>query len=317
MTLQPRPVTPEDADAVAALMRRIAADHPTGFELAASEVVEILGDYPGIVFEGCWLDDEVVAFTTILPRTSSEGVHPFLFFGDVDPAHLGRGIGTLMLGRAVAAAREIHVRDAPEESMRVNTRALEGRADQADLLRSQGFTLDRHNFLMFSALDELPAAVLPDELVLSTVDPADAEELRTAHNRAFAGYPGYTETDAINWANFMVTPAHVRNDQSFVLRDPARDNAVAAYVFAHEYAIAPSGEQGREAYVAYVGTLPDYRGRGLATNLLAHTLHACKAAGFDTSSLDVDTANPTGALGIYERAGYAVRYRQDSYALVE
>jgi len=40
-------------------------------------------------------------------------------------------------------------------------------------------------------------------------------------------------------------------------------------------------------------------------------------AGFDTSSLDVDTANPTGALGLYERAGYAVRYRQDNYTLVE
>ena len=55
----------------------------------------------------------------------------------------------------------------------------------------------------------------------------------------------------------MVTGSHVRHDQSFVLRDPAREHAVAAYVFTHEYAIAPSGEQGREAYVAYVGTLPD------------------------------------------------------------
>ena len=62
---------------------------------------------------------------------------------------------------------------------------------------------------------------------------------------------------------------------------------------------------------------PRYRGRGLATHLLAHTLHACREAGFDTSSLDVDTQNPTGALGIYERAGYAVRYRQDNYALEE
>ena len=116
--------------------------------------------------------------------------------------------------------------------------------------------------------------MLPDDLTLSTFDPADSEELRAAQNVAFADYPSYNDIDEVNWPVFMVTAAHVRNDQSFVLRDPARDNAVAAYVFTHEYAIAPSGEKGREAYVAYVGTLPDYRGRGLATNLLAHTLHA-------------------------------------------
>ena len=85
----------------------------------------------------------------------------------------------------------------------------------------------------------------------------------------------------------------------------------------HEYELAPSGAAGREAYVAYVGTLPAYRGRGLATRLLAHTLRACRDAGFCTSSLDVDTENPTGALGIYERAGYVVHYRQDTYALEE
>ena len=317
MPLQPRPVTPDDADAVAALMTRIAADHPTGFELAASEVIELLGDYPGVVFEGGWDGDDLVAYTTVMPRTSSEGIHPFLFFGDVDPARLGRGFGTLMLGRAVAAAREIHRREAPRERVRFATRALEGRDDQADLLRAHGFVLDRHNFLMFSALDALPVPALPADLTLSTFDPADSEELRAAHNLAFADYPSYSDIDELNWAAFMVNGSHVRHDQSFVLRDPARDNAVAAYVFTHEYALAPSGEQGREAYVAYVGTLPDHRGRGLATNLLAHTLHACKAAGFDTSSLDVDTANPTGALGMYERAGYAVRYRQDSYVLVE
>ena len=317
MELQPRPVTPDDAGAVAALMTRIAADHPTGFELSASEVIELLGDYPGLVFEGGWDGDALVAYTAILPRASSDGVHPFLFFGDVDPARLGAGFGTLMLGRAVAAARAIHEREAPAETLRVGTRALAGRADQADLLTAHGFVLDRHNFLMFSALDDLPDLRLPADLALSTFDPADSEELRTAQNLAFADYPSYSEIDEVNWTAFMVNGSHVRNDQSFVLRDPARGNAVAAYVFTHEYAIAPSGEQGREAYVAYVGTLPGYRGRGLATNLLAHTLHACKEAGFDTSSLDVDTANPTGALGIYERAGYAVRYRQDNYALVE
>ena len=317
MRLEARPVTAADADDVAALMTRIAQDHPTGFELAAGEVAELIGDYPDLILDGGWYGDELVAYTAVLPRAATDGTHPFLFFGDVDPTRLGRGFGTLMLGRALAAARAVHQREAPTEEVRFATRALDGRADQADLLTTHGFTPDRHHFLMVSTLDGLPVLALPADLVLSSFDPADSEELRTAQNLVFRGYPSYSDIDEINWTAFMINGSHVRNDQSFVLRDPQRGNAVAAYVFAHEYTLAPSGEKGREAYVAYVGTLPDYRGRGLATNLLAHTLHACKAAGFDTSSLDVDSANPTGALGIYERAGYSVRYRQDSYALVE
>ena len=40
-------------------------------------------------------------------------------------------------------------------------------------------------------------------------------------------------------------------------------------------------------------------------------------AGYQVASLNVDSANPTGALGIYERAGFRQRYRQDSYHLDE
>ena len=47
-----RDLTPEDAEAVAALMLRIEADHPTGFCLGAGEVLEIMRDKPDSVFEG-------------------------------------------------------------------------------------------------------------------------------------------------------------------------------------------------------------------------------------------------------------------------
>jgi ribosomal protein S18 acetylase RimI-like enzyme len=316
-SLTHRTVTPEDADEVAALMARVAADHPTGFELSPAEVRELLADYPGVVVEGGWDGDALVAYTAILPRAPHDGAQHFLLFGDVDPERLGEGFGTQMFGRSLAVARRLHAEHGGGTRARFQTRALAGREDQARLLADHGLAVDRHNFLMFSDLTDLPAAALPDDLVVASFDPATAEELRVAHNEAFADYPNGTAVDEETWSSFMVNAAHTRHDQSFVLRDPRSDGTVAAYVFVHEYEIAPSGEAAREAYVAYVGTLPGYRGRGLATHLLAHTLRACRAAGFDTASLDVDTQNPTGALGIYERAGFGVRYRQDNYALVE
>ena len=159
---------------------------------------------------------------------------------------------------------------------------------------------------------------LPDGLRLERFDPADSEELRAAHNAAFRDYPGGTAFNEEHWRTFMIDASHARPGLSFVVRDPASDDAVAAYLFTHEYAVPPSGRTGvREAYVAFLGTAAAHRKRGLAAALLAHMLQACRAQGFDTVSLDVDTENPTGALGIYERAGFSVLHRQDNYHLVE
>ena len=108
MTLTHRPVTAEHAEEVAALMTRIGADHPTGFELSPSEVRKLLADYPGVVFEGGWDGADLVAYTTILPRAPHDGSQHFLLFGDVDPARLGEGFGTEMLRRVLDTAHRLH-----------------------------------------------------------------------------------------------------------------------------------------------------------------------------------------------------------------
>ena len=98
----------EDADALAALMTRIEGDHPTGFCLGAVEIREVMGGQAANVFEGAYDGDELVAYTTVLPgRPDESGLHVILF-GDVDPARLGEGIGTLMLTRSLDRARAIH-----------------------------------------------------------------------------------------------------------------------------------------------------------------------------------------------------------------
>ena len=43
-------------------------------------------------------------------------------------------------------------------------------------------------------------------------------------------------------------------------------------------------------------------------------LREAREAGFDTASLGVDSQNPTGALGIYERTGFTVRRTWINYA---
>ena len=103
---------------------------------------------------------------------------------------------------------------------------------------------------------------------------------------------------------------------SAVARDG--DGAVAAYVFAHEYAVPPSGGPGPEVYRAlrrHPPGAPRPRPGHRAARRACSTVPARRAIA--TASLYVDTENPTGALGIYERAGFRQSYRQDFYHLDE
>jgi mycothiol synthase len=316
MGIRARVLALGDAPALAGLMSRIEADHPTGFCLGPVEVRELMADKPDAVFEGAFDGDDLVAYTTVMPGVPRETGHRFILFGDVDPSRLGEGIGTLMLSRSLDRSRAIHAAVAPQVPARFSARALAGRDDQAGLMAAAGLHVGRHSFLMVADLSEPASAPdVPVGMRVSAFEAEMGEELRLAHNEAFADHPDGTPMGADFWATFMVRAAHNRHHLSVVARDAA--GSVAGYVFAHEYAVPPSGGAGPELHIPYVGTLPRHRGRGLAGSLLSRVLELGRAAGYVTASLHVDTANPTGALGIYERAGFRPSYRQDSYHLDE
>ena len=315
MTLEVRLLLEDDAAALARLMSAVEADHMTGFCLTEDEVLELMRDLPSASHEGAWDGDELVAYTTVMPRGVDRGEQRFVFFGDVHPARAGEGIGTLMLGRALQRAREAHAEQAPGVVANYVTTAYAGNDTQADLMRSFGMSEGRHSYRMVAGYDTVGEAEWPEDVTVTGFDRATGEELRAAHNTVFADYPDGGVIDEETWRGFMVTASHVRPEQSIVVW--AADGSVAAYLFVHEYAVPVSGQPGREGYVPYLGTLPEHRGRGLASSMLTEALSRCRAAGLDRLCLDVDTENPTGALGIYRRAGFEQVGRRDFFHLVE
>lgn len=60
---------------------------------------------------------------------------------------------------------------------------------------------------------------------------------------------------------------------------------------------------GPDGYVSDLGVRPAWRGRGLGSALLGHAFDAFAARGTPAAALHVDTANLTGALRVYRRAG--------------
>ena len=65
----------------------------------------------------------------------------------------------------------------------------------------------------------------------------------------------------------------------------------------------------KEGWIDQLGTLAQWRGRGLASQLIVASLHALAAEGLTHAILSVDSDNPTGATRMYRRLGFETLQR--------
>jgi ribosomal protein S18 acetylase RimI-like enzyme len=160
-----------------------------------------------------------------------------------------------------------------------------------------------------------PTPELPPGYTLHTWEGTDHDEIREAHNEAFVGHYGWSPWSAEMWTQWVADSRSLRPSLSLLARD--REGAIAAYIETGEFVAVEEATGIREAFVVKVGTSPQHRRRGLAGVLLRIVLQRYREEGFDRAALDVDSENPTGALAIYERAGFRTEMRWTSYRLEE
>lgn len=113
-----------------------------------------------------------------------------------------------------------------------------------------------------------------------------------------------------------ITNQTFQPEASFLLRDVANGAPVGMLVTKSWEADAVATGV-RDAYFMIIGTLQDYRKRGVASALIGHALRAAADQGYSRASLSVDSASPTEAFGVYEKAGFvptkrSVRWARDS-----
>ncbi|MFD1529430.1 GNAT family N-acetyltransferase [Pseudonocardia aurantiaca] len=231
----------------------------------------------------------------------------------VHPAHRRQGIGRALLAVAVQRARE--------KGASVEMRVAETSPGAVALAERAGMTPLRWWSELVRDLAE-PVAPVAQPAGLTLVPLATGgqyqaarwdEPLRAAHNAAFADHWGSTPVSATRWEYQRTGGRAFRPSCSAVAL--AADGTIAGYVLAYEYAADTERTGRRDLYVGMVGTLAAYRGQGVAGALLAHVLQAAADSGYDDSSLTVDAQNATGALGVYERAGYRLHRREVTYSL--
>jgi mycothiol synthase len=310
-----RTATRADAAAIAALLGDLERADDTGEHWNVDDVREEMDNDlvdPAVDWLLVERDGRLVGASLLQPRAPADGLMRVALVGGVHPAFRRQGIGTQLVAAAAERARA-HVAERGRSLRPVV--ALDSRPEDRDLVALAERAGMRPEYWSFAMEADLPRpgprASVPAGFVVETWEDVDPDEIRTVHNRAFAGHRGWSAWSPEMWRTWVTDARHHRPAQSLLLRDEA--GAIAAYLHVLEYDAAEQATGVREAHVSKVGTAPEHRRRGLASTLLALALDRAAEQGYDRAALDVDAHNETGALSVYERAGFTVVRRWVGY----
>lgn len=216
-----------------------------------------------------------------------------------DPA-----LGPVLLDQLRRAAAEIDRARALHVFLHVDD------TERRDWLTAAGGRAIRHFWRMVTDLDtEVADPLLPSDVVIRPVDDAEAD-LRTVADivhTAFDDHFGHDSDQPPSYEEFI---ERTHKESGFDLRLwwlALVDGNPAAALVARQL-------DDNDGFVNLLGTLADYRGRGLGRALLLTAFREFRTRRYARAMLGVDAANPTGAVRLYESVGMRAEH---SWAVIE
>ncbi|MDP9845457.1 GNAT family N-acetyltransferase [Streptosporangium lutulentum] len=317
MTIEWVPLTVNDVDAWAGLLAAIEDVEQTGENYDADDLAERLANPLLDPAEGtlaAWDSGRLVAVGVVMARPAAAPVHQMTLWGGVHPGHRRRGLGGHLLRWAIGTAPTLHERRFPGQPLELHLYSDVRNEGAQALAASVGMSQVRWFHEMTRDLDaDLPEVSLPDGLKIVTYRDDLEDAARQVRNLSFTDHWGSVEHTAESWRAGIVGVKAFRPEGSFVVQD---ESGASVGILVTHYFEADTAATGiREAWIQLIGTLREWRGRGVATAVIAHALAEFRAQGYRRAGLGVDADNPTGALGVYTRAGFETGHRTVTYAL--
>jgi mycothiol synthase len=306
-TLRWRPIEAADVPACAVLLAAIEEVDQTGDVFGEEDLLETFRD-PGRDYprgSTCVHDGDLMVGYCCLSSGGSAGqVHQMSQYGGVHPAYRGQGIGGRLLDRAQLAAVPLHEERYPGLPLSISGWTSAGHSGESALYASRGFRPARWFHLMGADLTAAGlSAPVPSGVQVAAFTADLAEDARLARNDAFRDHWRADQMTAGEWAYFLSYDSF-RPAFSYLAYDGAEPLGV---LISHEYDACTELTGILDLYVATVATRRSARKRGIASALLSRALADARSAGFTAASLKVDADSPTGAFGLYQRAGFAIR----------
>lgn len=247
-------------------------------------------------------DGRVIAIAMVLPLPGSLP-SVVMIEGNVHVDFRSQGIGSYLLEWMEVRARQAFAAAGITDPVTLRASCSARQLDRAQFYREHGFEVVRYAYQMQRSLAApIPEAALPEGLRWASWSSQLDPSVMAAFNQAFHGHFGLPEMDPETWSKFFTGVPQFRDDLSLVALD---EGAVAGFCI--------NWVADGEGWIEAIGVVPAWRGRGVASALMARSLRLFQADGLAGAGLDVDTQNPTGALRLYQKFGFAVRKETHVY----
>jgi mycothiol synthase len=247
----------------------------------------------------------VVGYAKLTWSINDEGQRIYWQAGQVRPEWRRKGLGKALLGYTEARTQQLaqaHPFDGPN--------CLRGMGEDTALgkialFESAGYSILRYFFFMKrDSLEDLPSVTLPEGFEFRPATEEDDRTIWLAKEEAFRDHWGHTNRTEVDYQHWLHSPYH-QPDLWPVIWDVAR-NEVAAMSLNCIVADENATFGFLRGSINALGVRRPYRGKGLGRAVLLKSLEMVRERGMTEAVLGVDSENPSGALGLYERSGFTV-----------
>jgi Acetyltransferase (GNAT) family. len=255
--------------------------------------------------------ERVVGYGWVDWVETTDGRREYRTRGHVDPDWRRRGVGSSILAHNEARLLQIAAGH-PDDRPRVfGAFAPETRRGAVALLTGAEYRPVRYFFDMVRPdLEGVELPPLPEGIEIRPVtDEAGYRRLFAADTEAFMDHWGGFDASEATFQQWLADPTF--DATLFVIAWDGDEIAGAV--------INSIDAEENEAFDRRRGLLDSvfvrrrWRRRGLAAALVGRSLALLRGRGMTSAWLGVDADNPTGALGVYERAGFEVHRRASAF----
>jgi mycothiol synthase len=249
------------------------------------------------------LDGRMVGYGSRQWVDTNDGLREHRVGGAVDPAYRRRGIGSALLAENEARSRELAGAQPTERPTVLGMFTDDRNVGAGALATGAGYAAARWFFDMERAdldreLPELPP--LPEGIEVRPVTEADLLTIWRADVEAFRDHWGGGDDSEEAFLRYRDAPDFDPSAWVVAWDGDEVAGAVINTIYAAENATA----ERKRGWLDSVFTRRAWRKRGIAAALIARSLHVLADRGVHVAVLGVDADNPSGALRLYESAGF-------------
>ncbi len=280
----------------AKLIAEIANQH----ELSVDSKSTLFSEQAALDFMTGYIDDSVTYLLSVDDQTEYSVVvnlHPDSvrgrYFTDIyarpDVASLES-----VVGWTIELAQSEH----PDWQMWPGANFLDERLQSA--WRDHGFEFLRRYYTMRMKISSAPAIRQVDGIEIRNLDISDPAEValwHKVHQDAFSQHFGFAPRDLEKWRSLVIDDIFIDPKGVFMAFD--NDGPVGFCQCTDEYS------EDNKGYISSLGVAREYQGSGIGEALLQTGVSHCVNKGYESVELNVDTANESGALKLYEKVGFS------------